>query len=114
MAQGQHVPAVGEDVTALMRGAADQASAQHSPGIGDDVTALMNEQQQPDFRTSNEIDVYGNPVIAGGERGWLSPPTLEDFPVYRAGRSAVRIAGHGLNAIKEMPFAFGRMVIPES
>lgn len=51
MASGQVVPAIGDDVTALMKGSG-VPSLPSRPAIGDDVTALMNAA--PDFRSQNE------------------------------------------------------------
>ena len=59
MPQTQRVPAIGEDVTALM------GARVSTPVIGADVTALMGGAK-PDPRTSNDTDAAGQPVVRDG------------------------------------------------
>lgn len=64
MPQIQRVPAIGEDVTALMGVVSEPEARKRQPAVGEDVTALMVET--PDFRTDNAVDAEGQNVVVGG------------------------------------------------
>lgn len=62
MASGQVIPAIGDDVTALMNGSG-VPSLPSRPPIGADVTHLMTPT--PDLASTNEKDASGNAVVRG-------------------------------------------------